>query len=487
MLGDLEKLGFYVVGYGCTTCIGNSGPLPDEVSRRHRGERPRRRLGALGQPQLRRPRASRSEDELPRLAAAGGRLRARRHGRHRPDDASRSAHDADGKPVFLRDIWPIEQGNRRHDRRDRRPGTVRAELRRRVQGRLRAGTRSPRRTARRYAVGRSVDLHQEPALLRRHDDGRRHASTDIHGARVLGLFGDSITTDHISPAGNIKKDSPAGRFLQAHGVQPADFNSYGSRRGNDDVMVRGTFANIRIKNLMFGGEEGGITLYFDTRRQSGREAVDLRRGDEVQGRRRAAGGVRRQGIRHRLVARLGGQGHQLLGVKAVVAESFERIHRSNLVGMGVLPLQFMEGENAKSLGLTGAETFDIVGLDDGKSRTRDGRRARPGRREALRGARAAADAEGSRVLPPRRHPALRAAPAGVEESRVIRDRASRPKRPAVRRVFFVLDLRARHSFARPLRSDQLPLVAVLPPAGLDVVHLARLPATARRSRRSARR
>ena len=136
---------------------------------------------------------------------------------------------------------------------------------------------------------------------------------DIHGARVLGLFGDSITTDHISPAGNIKKDSPAGRFLQSRGVQPADFNSYGSRRGNDDVMVRGTFANIRIKNLMLGGEEGGNTLYFGKDSGAGEKLADLRRGDEVQGRRHAAGGARRQGIRHRLLARLGGQGHDPAG------------------------------------------------------------------------------------------------------------------------------------------------------------------------------
>jgi aconitate hydratase len=186
---------------------------------------------------------------------------------------------------------------------------------------------------------------------------------------VLGLFGDSITTDHISPAGNIKKDSPAGRFLQSRGVQPADFNSYGSRRGNDDVMVRGTFANIRIKNLMFGGEEGGNTLYFpktggtpeklaiyDAAMQYKSEGVPL---VVFAGKEYGTGSSRDWAAK----------GTNLLGVKAVVAESFERIHRSNLVGMGVLPLQFMDGDNAKSLGLDGSETFDIVGLDDGKSKT----------------------------------------------------------------------------------------------------------------------
>jgi aconitate hydratase len=185
---------------------------------------------------------------------------------------------------------------------------------------------------------------------------------------VLGLFGDSITTDHISPAGNIKKDSPAGRFLQERGVQPADFNSYGSRRGNDDVMVRGTFANIRIKNLMFGGEEGGNTLYFKDKDAAGEklaiyDAAMKYKTDGVPlvvfaGKEYGTGSSRDWAAK----------GTNLLGVKAVVAESFERIHRSNLVGMGVLPLQFKDGENAQSLGLDGSEIFDITGLQDGAGR-----------------------------------------------------------------------------------------------------------------------
>ncbi|HSX65143.1 MAG TPA: aconitate hydratase, partial [Pseudoxanthomonas sp.] len=194
---------------------------------------------------------------------------------------------------------------------------------------------------------------------------------DVHGARVLGLFGDSITTDHISPAGNIKKDSPAGRFLQQRGVLPADFNSYGSRRGNDDVMVRGTFANIRIKNLMFGGEEGGNTLYFgsDARGESKPEKMSIYdaamkyKADGtplvvLAGKEYGTGSSRDWAAK----------GTNLLGVKAVFAESFERIHRSNLVGMGVLPLQFIEGQNATTLGLDGSETFDITGLQDGASK-----------------------------------------------------------------------------------------------------------------------
>ena len=191
---------------------------------------------------------------------------------------------------------------------------------------------------------------------------------DIHGARVLGLFGDSITTDHISPAGNIKKDSPAGRFLQSRGVQPADFNSYGSRRGNDDVMLRGTFANIRIKNLMLGGEEGGNTFYFSSAGNAGEklaiyDAAVKYKSDGVPlvvfaGKEYGTGSSRDWAAK----------GTNLLGVKAVVAESFERIHRSNLVGMGVLPLQFMDGENARVLGLDGSETIAITDLADGASK-----------------------------------------------------------------------------------------------------------------------
>src|SRR5690606_11444669 len=174
--------------------------------------------------------------------------------------------------------------------------------------------------------------------------------------------GDSITTDHISPAGSIKKDSPAGRFLLSRGVQQADFNSYGSRRGNDDVMVRGTFANIRIKNLFFGGEEGGNTLYFGSNppeKMSIYDAAMRYRADGVPtvvfaGKEYGTGSSRDWAAK----------GTNLLGIRTVVAESFERIHRSNLVGMGVLPLQFRAGENAQTHGLDGTEVIDVIGLDD---------------------------------------------------------------------------------------------------------------------------
>ena len=240
---------------------------------------------------------------------------------------------------------------------------------------------------------------------------------DIHGARVLGLFGDSITTDHISPAGNIKKDSPAGRFLQERGVQPADFNSYGSRRGNDDVMVRGTFANIRIKNLMFGGEEGGNTLYFSKAGGAGEklaiyDAAMKYKADGVPlvvfaGKEYGTGSSRDWAAK----------GTNLLGVKAVIAESFERIHRSNLVGMGVLPLQFKDGENAQ---VAGPGRFrDVRHHRSGRWCIEDGpdrREARRRQRKALRGQGAAADAQGSRILPPRRLAAVRLAAAGGKKS-----------------------------------------------------------------------
>src|SRR5690606_38499833 len=191
----------------------------------------------------------------------------------------------------------------------------------------------------------------------------------LRGARVLGLFGDSITTDHISPAGNIKKDSPAGRFLQSRGVQPADFNSYGSRRGNDDVMVRGTFASIRIKNLMLGGQEGGNTIFDGTGADNGStmSTYDAAMAYKAQGTPLVvfAGKEYGTGTSRDWAAK----GPILLGVKAVGAERFERIHRSNLVGMGVPPLQFKEGENARTLGLDGSEQIDIVGLEDGAAKT----------------------------------------------------------------------------------------------------------------------
>ena len=364
VMDDLEALGFYVVGYGCTTCIGNSGPLPDAVSK------------------------GIAENDLAVASVLSGNrnFEGRIHGEVKMNylaspplvvayaiagtvdiDLTQDplGKDPDGNPVYLRDIWPTNQ-----------------EI-----GDFIAKTIGPEMFAKNYADvfkgdtrwntidSPDGDLYEWDATSTYiknppYFDGMTMdvgSIDDIHGARVMGLFGDSITTDHISPAGNIKKDSPAGRFLQDRGVQPADFNSYGSRRGNDDVMVRGTFANIRIKNLVFGGEEGGNTLYFgqgEPEKLAIYDAAQKYKADGVPlvvfaGKEYGTGSSRDWAAK----------GTNLLGIKAVIAESFERIHRSNLVGMGVLPCQFKAGENAQTHGLDGSETIDITGLDDGKART----------------------------------------------------------------------------------------------------------------------
>jgi aconitate hydratase len=366
LLDELEKLGFFVVGYGCTTCIGNSGPLPQEVSR------------------------GIAENDLAVAAVLSGNrnFEGRIHAEVKMNylaspplvvafaiagtvDIDLSTQPlgkgSDGQDVYLRDIWPSNK-----DIGDLIAATVGPEMFAQnyadvFKGDSRwAEIESPDGES--YAWSADSTYIKNPPYF----DGMTMqvgSIDDLHGARVLGLFGDSITTDHISPAGNIKKDSPAGRFLQSRGVQPADFNSYGSRRGNDDVMVRGTFANIRIKNLMLGGEEGGNTLFHGTGADHGSKLsiYDAAMQYKAQGTPLVvfAGKEYGTGSSRDWAAK----GTILLGVKAVVAESFERIHRSNLVGMGVLPLQFKEGENARVLGLDGSETIDIVGLDDGAAKT----------------------------------------------------------------------------------------------------------------------
>ncbi len=366
LLDDLEKLGFFVVGYGCTTCIGNSGPLPDEVSkgiaenelvvasvlsgnRNFEGRvHPEVKMNYLASPPL-----------VVAFAIAGTvdiDLHTQPLGK-----------GSDGQDVYLRDIWPTNK-----EIGDMIAATVGPELFAQNYADVFKGDSRWNQIAspdgESYAWDEASTYIKNPPYF----DGMTMAVgniDDVHGARVLGLFGDSITTDHISPAGNIKKDSPAGRFLQSRGVQPVDFNSYGSRRGTDDVMVRGTFANIRIKNLMLGGEEGGNTIFHGVGTDHGSKLsiYDAAMQYKAAGTPLVvfAGKEYGTGSSRDWAAK----GTILLGVKAVVAESFERIHRSNLVGMGVLPLQFMDGQNARVLGLDGSETIDIAGLDDGRSRT----------------------------------------------------------------------------------------------------------------------
>ncbi|WP_202841889.1 aconitate hydratase AcnA [Luteimonas saliphila] len=368
VLDDLEKLGFFVVGYGCTTCIGNSGPLPDAVSK------------------------GIAENDLAVASVLSGNrnFEGRIHAEVKMNylaspplvvayaiagtvDIDLTAEPlgtgSDGKPVYLRDIWPSNREIGDFIARTIGPEMFKQNYADVFKGDTRWNTiASP--DGELYAWDDDSTYIKNPPYFEgmTMDVG---GIADIHGARVMGIFGDSITTDHISPAGNIKKDSPAGRFLQSRGVQPADFNSYGSRRGNDDVMVRGTFANIRIKNLFFGGEEGGNTLYFggpgaavapekmpiyDAAMKYIAEGVPT---VVFAGREYGTGSSRDWAAK----------GTNLLGIRAVVAQSFERIHRANLVGMGVLPLQFREGDNAQTQGLDGTEVIDVTGLDDGRSKS----------------------------------------------------------------------------------------------------------------------
>jgi len=360
LLKELEKIGFYIVGYGCTTCIGNSGPLPVEIShaigegdlavasvlsgnRNFEGRvHPEVKMNYLASPPL-----------VVAYALAGT----------LDIDLTKDAlgTGGDGQPVYLKDIWPSNQ-----------------EISDTI-----AGAINPAMFQKNYADvfkgdSRWNQIASPDGALFKWDDSTyiknppyfdgmsKEAGTidDIHSASVLGLFGDSITTDHISPAGSIKKDSPAGRFLISKGVEPKDFNSYGSRRGNDDVMVRGTFANIRIKNLMLDGVEGGYTLHVPSGEQLAIYDAAMKYKASKTPLVVFAGKEYGTGSSRDWAAK----GTLLLGVKAVIAESFERIHRSNLVGMGVLPCTFKNGQNAQSLGLTGKETFDITGLDDGNSK-----------------------------------------------------------------------------------------------------------------------
>jgi aconitate hydratase len=353
----LDAIGFNLVGYGCTTCIGNSGPLPESVGRAVKendlvaaavlsGNRnfegrinPLVRANYLMSPPLvvAYALAGRMDIDLTRDPIGKGR---------------------DGAPVYLKDVWPSPEEVSTAIAQAVRPEQFRSTYARVFEGEE-TWNAIPVPQGSRYAWPDSSYI-KSPSFL--HDLPRTPAPlADIRGARVLAFLGDSVTTDHISPAGSIAADGPAGRYLVAHGVAPAQFNSYGSRRGNHEVMVRGTFANIRLRNRLAPGTEGGVTRHLPGgEAMSIFDAAERYRGEGVPlvilaGKEYGSGSSRDWAAK----------GTRLLGVRAVIAESFERIHRSNLIGMGVLPLQFPDGDNAETLGLTGEELFTITGIEQG--------------------------------------------------------------------------------------------------------------------------
>jgi aconitate hydratase len=351
----LDELGFNLVGYGCTTCIGNSGPLPQEIS------------DAVG-----------AEDLAVVSVLSGNR---NFEGRINPDVkmnylaspplcvayALAGTMDTDlyeeplgeddhGEPVFLKDIWPSAA-----EVAETVGEAVQSDMFRKSYGEVFDG--DERWNALEVPSGERFAWDEDSTYVRRPPffEGlprEPEAIDDLEGARVLAVLGDTVTTDHISPAGSIKRESPAGRYLMERGVEPRDFNSYGSRRGNHEVMMRGTFANIRLRNQLAPGTEGGVTLHlpgeermpiYDAAMKYMEQGVPL---VVLAGKEYGSGSSRDWAAK----------GTLLLGVRAVIAQSFERIHRSNLVGMGVLPLEFKDGDSVQSLGLTGKETFSITGL-----------------------------------------------------------------------------------------------------------------------------
>jgi aconitate hydratase len=362
LLDDLEGLGFYTVGYGCTTCIGNSGPLPEPIhdaihdndllavsvlsgNRNFEGRiHPEIKMNYLASP------------PLVVAYAIAGRMDA--------DIVNDPlGHDPEGSPVYLKDIWPDAMELQRFIDEN-----VSSEMYQKNYASVFEG--DDRWKSMDTPIGEMFAWNDDSTYVQNppYFDGMDMtlpAIADIKGARALAKLGDSVTTDHISPAGSIAKDSPAGRYLQSHGVSPTDFNSYGSRRGNHEVMMRGTFANVRIRNQIAPGTEGGVTTYFPSGEvMSIFDAAEKYQADGtplvvIAGKEYGSGSSRDWAAK----------GTRLLGIKAVITESFERIHRSNLVGMGILPLNFMANETAQTLGLDGTEVYDIEGLNSGLSKT----------------------------------------------------------------------------------------------------------------------
>jgi len=355
LLPYLEKLRFNVVGYGCTTCIGNSGPLPSDVSK----SIDEHGLVAVSVLSGNRNFEGRVNVDVranylmsPPLVVAYA--LAGRIGQN--FDTDPLGTDNDGNAVYLKDIWPtqaevaaaIEKG-------------VTSESFRKEYATVSDGDASWQGLS--FPTGDVYQWEPDSTYIRQapYFDGITKTPapvSDIVGARVLAVLGDSVTTDHISPAGNIKANGPAGKYLAEHGVKAADFNSYGSRRGNHEVMVRGTFANVRLRNKLAPGTEGGVTRLLPEGEPMSIFDASVKYADRgvplviLAGKEYGSGSSRDWAAK----------GPKLLGVRAVIAESFERIHRSNLVGMGILPLQFEAGQNVESLGLTGEEVYDFPGL-----------------------------------------------------------------------------------------------------------------------------
>jgi aconitate hydratase len=362
LLADLEALGFFTVGYGCTTCIGNSGPLKPEISeavksgdviatsvlsgnRNFEGRvHPEIKMNFLASPPL-----------VVAYALAGN--------LNVDITTEPLGTGKNGKPVYLKDVWPSAA-----DVAKAVAASVDSAMFKKGYANVFLGDahwgsiKTP--AGKIYAWdGKSTYVKNPPYF-----EGMTMtpaAVSDLKGARALAVLGDSVTTDHISPAGNISKSSPAAKYLLSQGVQAADFNSYGARRGNHEVMMRGTFANIRLRNLLVPGTEGGVTIHIPSGETMSIYDASVKYKAEGTPLVILAGKEYGTGSSRDWAAK----GTMLLGVKAVIAESFERIHRSNLIGMGVLPLQYKDGQNAQSLGLTGKEQFEIVGLNKGAAKT----------------------------------------------------------------------------------------------------------------------
>jgi aconitate hydratase len=360
LTGFLEELGFNLVGYGCTTCIGNSGPLPEEISSAiEKGD-----LAVVSVLSGNRNFEGRihSEVKMNYLASPPLVVAYALAGRMGVDLMSEPlGEDADGEPVYLRDVWPTQR-----EVRETIANAVQSDMFRKSYADVYAGDERwnglqiPRGDL--YDWGESTYVKRPPYFEGM--GSKPEPVKAITGARVLVLLGDSVTTDHISPAGSIKPDSPAGRYLIENGVERRDFNSYGSRRGNHEVMVRGTFANVRLRNQLAPGTEGSWTVHFPSGEQMSIYDAAMRYADEEVPLIVLAGKEYGSGSSRDWAAK----GPKLLGIRAVIAESYERIHRSNLVGMGILPLQFAAGESAESLALTGEESFDVADIGEGTTR-----------------------------------------------------------------------------------------------------------------------